>query len=171
MKNLQVRGIILLVGVFFSFGLGDGPLHFPPEEVNLRGRVIGVMDGDTFDLLKGKEQIRVRLEGIDSPEKGQPFGNNAKKALSDLCFGQVVLIVFTKKDRYGRAIAKAYLPDGRCLNEEMLRLGMAWHFKRYSDDARWAKMENAARQSRVGLWADPRPIAPWEWRSQRYKKQ
>jgi endonuclease YncB( thermonuclease family) len=79
-------------------------------------------------------------------------------------------VVFTQKERYGRVIAKAYLSDGRCLNEEMLRLGMAWHFKRYSDDARWAKMEDIARQSRVGLWADSRPVPPWEWRAQRYKK-
>ncbi len=142
----------------------------PPNAAVLNGKVIGVMDGDTFDLLKGTEQVRVRLEGIDSPEKGQPFGNNAKQALSNLCFGQPVQVVFTQKDRYGRVIAKAYLSDGRCLNEEMLRLGMAWHFKRYSDDARWAKMEDNARQSRVGLWADSRPVPPWEWRAQRYKK-
>jgi micrococcal nuclease len=170
MKYFYVRVIVLIAGMFLSFAPRETLLPSPPEKVVLRGKVIGIMDGDTFDLLNGTEKVRVRLEGIDSPEKGQPFGNNAKKALSDLCFGQNVQVAVSNKDRYGRAIARVYLTDGRCINEEMLRQGMAWHFKRYSDDARWARMENTARSARVGLWADPRPVAPWEWRSQRYKK-
>lgn len=170
MKYFSVRAMILLAGMLLSFVPRNADIHAFPEKVVLRGKVIGVMDGDTFDLLNGTEKVRVRLEGIDSPEKGQPFGNNAKKALSDLCFGKNVQVAVNNKDRYGRAIARVYLPDGRCVNEEMLRQGMAWHFKRYSNDAHWARIESSARRARKGLWADPRPVAPWEWRSQRYRK-
>lgn len=170
MQYFSVRAIVLFAGIFLSFIPKEVNAPFLPEKLVLRGKVIGVMDGDTFDLLNGTEKVRVRLEGIDAPEKGQPFGNNAKKAMSDLCFGKNVQVVASTKDRYGRMIARVYLPDGRCINEEMLRQGMAWHFKRYSNDARWARMENSARAARTGLWADPRPVAPWEWRSQRYRK-
>ena len=137
----------------------------PPGARVFEGKVVAVADGDTFTVLDGATQVRIRLEGIDAPEKGQPFSAKSKQAVSDLVFGQVVRVVQSSKDRYKRSIAKVYLQDGRCVNEEMLRLGMAWHFKRYSDDAQWAKLEQQARRSKTGLWADPKPIAPWEWRS------
>ncbi|MFZ4428246.1 MAG: thermonuclease family protein [Saprospiraceae bacterium] len=170
MKYLNLRALGLFALFTFSFAPKEASFLLPPETIILQGKVIGIMDGDTFDLLRGTEKLRVRLEGIDCPEKGQPFGNNAKQALSSLCFGQQVRVEFKSKDRYGRALARAYLSDGRCINEEMLRIGMAWHFKRYSDDARWARMEDVARRSKVGLWADARPVAPWDWRSQRRQR-
>jgi hypothetical protein len=102
--------------------------------------------------------------------QGKVIGIMDGDTLSSLCFGQQVRVEFKSKDRYGRALARAYLSDGRCINEEMLRIGMAWHFKRYSDDARWARMEDVARRSKVGLWADARPVAPWDWRSQRRQR-
>ncbi|MBK6622862.1 MAG: thermonuclease family protein [Saprospirales bacterium] len=131
-----------------------------PDEI----KVIGIADGDTFTAMKGREKIRVRLEGIDCPERGQAFGKRAGEALGDMIFGKVVRLEERGKDRYGRVLAVAWLEDGRCVNEEMLRLGMAWHFKRYNKDRRWAEMETEARLARQGLWADKNPVAPWEWR-------
>jgi micrococcal nuclease len=128
------------------------------------GKVVAVADGDTFTLLRGREQVRVRLEGIDCPEKGQPFGNNARTALSDMVFGKEVRIAQTDVDRYGRVIARVFLSDGRNVNQELLRRGLAWHYTRYSKDEEYARLEAAARKNRAGLWADTRPIAPWDWR-------
>jgi micrococcal nuclease len=137
----------------------------PPSAAPGEVRVVSIADGDTFTgLTAGKERIRIRLEGIDCPERGQAFSKNATEALSELVFDQTVRLEESSKDRYGRTIAKVYLSDGRCVNEEMIRLGMAWHFKRYSDDARWAKLEKEARKARRGLWADKSPTPPWEWR-------
>jgi micrococcal nuclease len=132
-----------------------------------QGKVVSVADGDTFTVLWNQNQIRVRLEGIDCPEKGQPFGNNAKQAVSNMVFGKVVRVEEQSKDRYKRSIAKVYLPDGRSVNEEMLRMGMAWHFKKYSSDVLYARLEQQARNAQRGLWSGANPIAPWEWRSNR----
>ena len=132
-----------------------------------QGKVVSVADGDTFTVLWNQNQIRVRLEGIDCPEKGQPFGNNAKQAVSNLVFGKVVRVEEQSKDRYKRSIARVYLPDGSSVNEEMLRIGMAWHYKKYSSDALYARLEQQSRNARRGLWSGANPIAPWEWRSNR----
>ncbi len=156
---------LLLWSIFFACTPAGNREAVPPGGRVFEGKVVAIADGDTFMVLEGTIQVRVRLEGIDCPEKGQPFGTNAKQAVSDLVFGENVRVVESSKDRNKRSIAKVYLPDGRCVNEEMLRLGMAWHFKRYSDDARWDKLEQQARRARRGLWADSDPVAPWEWRS------
>jgi len=130
-----------------------------------QGKVVSVADGDTFTVLWNQNQIRVRLEGIDCPEKGQPFGNNARQAVSGLVFGKVVKVEEQSKDRYKRSIARVYLLDGRFVNAEMLRMGMAWHYKKYSSDAEYARLEQQARRAGIGLWSDANPIAPWIWRS------
>ncbi|MGC4231467.1 MAG: thermonuclease family protein [Niabella sp.] len=128
-------------------------------------KVIGIKDGDTFVLLmNGKEQV-VRLAHIDCPEKKQPFGNKAKQYASDACFGKQVTLVHNKKyDRNKRLIAEIILHDGRNLNKELVKNGLAWHFKRYSYIESYAKLEATARKNRIGLWADKNPIAPWSWR-------
>ncbi|GAB3424410.1 thermonuclease family protein [Niabella aquatica] len=128
-------------------------------------KVIGIKDDDTFVLfMNGKEQV-IRLAHIDCPEKKQPFGNKAKQFASDACFGkQISLIHNNNYDRNKRLIAEVILKDGRNLNKELVKNGLAWHFKRYSDDTAYAALEVAARKKRVGLWADKTPIAPWNWR-------
>lgn len=128
------------------------------------GKVVGVKDGDTVEVLYQGKAIRVRLAHIDCPEKGQPYGSRAKEFASDFCFSQVVRVVQTEKpDRYGRLIAEVFL-GSQCLNKELVRAGLAWHFVKYSSDAGYARLEREARSRRVGLWSEPRAVAPWDWR-------
>lgn len=140
---------------------------------SLSGRIVGVIDGDTVDLLtESKQLVRVRLAGIDAPERGQPFGSAAKKILSDLVFSKEALMDGDKKDRYGRLVAKVVV-DGQDANLRLLSLGYAWHYKRYQSEQTgedrdlYAAAQGAAMKERLGLWRDPEPIAPWDFRASR----
>ena len=131
----------------------------------LSGRVIKVADGDTITVLtRDFTQIKVRLHGIDCPERNQDFANKAKIYTSELVFGKVVSVVALNKDRYGRTIGIVSLPDGRILNSELLRAGLAWHYKKYDSSTEWANLELEARRRKVGIWSVKNPIAPWEHR-------
>ncbi len=136
----------------------------------LTGRVVGVSDGDTITVLDASKRThKIRLLGIDSPEKKQPFGERAKQSLSDLVFDKQVTVEGSKQDRYGRDLGKIML-DGQDINLEQVRRGMAWHYKQYARDQSpqdrmaYAEAENAARQKRVGLWQDAHPVPPWSFR-------
>lgn len=136
----------------------------------LVGRVVGVLDGDTIDVLTpAKIQVRIRLAGIDAPEKRQAFGNAAKQKLSDLVFARQVTVDWTKTDRYKRTIGKV-LVNGVDANLRMVETGMAWHYKQYAkeqspaDRRLYAAAEEGARARRVGLWRDASPVAPWTFR-------
>lgn len=140
------------------------------------GRVVGVSDGDTVTVLVGgRDQVRVRLSGIDAPEKKQPFGQSAKEKMSDLVYGRDVAVEWEKKDRYGRTVG-AVLVSGQDAGLELLRAGLAWHYKKYQseqtmdDRNRYSTAEDAARRKRLGLWSDPAPSPPWEWRKHRREK-
>lgn len=141
----------------------------------LTGRVVGIADGDTLTLLDATNtQHKIRLSGIDSPEKRQPFGEHCKKSLSDLAYDRAVAIESTKLDRYGRVIGKV-LVNGQDVNLEQVRHGCGWHYKKYQneqildDRLSYNAAEELARMGRVGLWADHDPVAPWEWRKVRRK--
>ena len=127
-------------------------------------KVVGVSDGDTITVLNGKTQTKIRLHGIDCPERGQAFGNKAKQLTSELCYGQTVEVCPVDTDRYGRTVATVKLQDGRELNLELIRAGMAWHYKKYSDNKAYALAEEQARDAGVGLWRDRNPIPPWDYR-------
>ena len=135
----------------------------------LSGRVVSVANGDTLTVLdQDREQHKVRLSGIDAPEKSQPFGQRSKQSLSDLSYGRSVSVEWRKRDRYRRIVGRV-LEGGRDVNFEQVRRGMAWHYKYYqgeqdADRARYADAEIEARTARRGLWADHGPIQPWEWR-------
>lgn len=133
-------------------------------------KVIGIIDGDTMEALFENAIIKIRLAHIDAPEKRgkQPFGANAKKALSDLCFGQMVTVYAENYDRYKRLIAVIINDKKQVVNQEMIKQGMAWHFKRYSSDPIYADLEVTARKNKSGLWQDSTSIAPWEWRKANY---
>lgn len=129
------------------------------------GRVVAILDGDTIEVLHTGKAERIRLAGIDCPEKKQPFGQRAKQAASGLSFGQQVTVHPIDKDRYGRTLATVVLANGKNLNHELVRGGWCWWFTRYApDDYELEGLEQAARQARKGLWIDPRPIPPWEFR-------
>ena len=138
--------------------------------VELRGKVVGVSDGDTVTVLDAeRHQHKVRLAGIDAPEKAQAFGQASKISLSDQIFGREVAVIWDKRDRYGRIIGKISVDHlDVCL--EQVRRGMAWHYKQYARDqapddrVTYAEAEVAARAARAGLWRDVAPVAPWEWR-------
>ncbi len=128
------------------------------------GKVIRIADGDTFTMVfENGFDVRVRLNGIDSPEKKQAFSNRAKQTLSELIYDKEVKVFYESKDRYGRVLGDVYI-DNLNVNQEMVRRGMAWHFTRYSDDETLAALEKEARKNRIGLWVDPNPVAPWEFR-------
>jgi len=130
------------------------------------GKVIGIVDGDTYDiLLNGKLTVRIRMEGIDAPEKGMPFYKVAKKHLSDLCFGKQVTLKLTGKDHHDRTLAFSYLQDGTELSHEMLKAGLAWHFKEYNRDSDLDELETEARNSKLGIWQGENPMSPWENRA------
>jgi endonuclease YncB( thermonuclease family) len=126
--------------------------------------VVGVTDGDTITVLRKGRNEALRLHGIDAPEKGQAFGERAKQFTSGLAFGKTVAVRLKDRDRYGRRIGDVFLPDGRNLNQEVVRAGYAWWYRGYSADQRLAVLEAEARAARHGLWADPDPQPPWEWR-------
>lgn len=134
------------------------------------GRVIGVADGDTITVLDAaNQQHKIRLAGIDCPEKNQPYGQAAKQSMSDQVFGRDVRVESDKHDRYGRVVGKVLI-GGTDANLEQLRRGLAWHYKKYQneqpldDRIAYTQAEDAARGSGIGLWSDPAPVAPWDWR-------
>jgi endonuclease YncB( thermonuclease family) len=115
-------------------------------------------------MQKGRA-AQVRLYGIDCPEKGQAFGNNEKQATSALAFAMDVTLEIHGKDKYGRVLADVLLTDGTNVNQELVKDGMCWWYRKYApDDTTLEKLETEAREASKGLWADPHPIPPWEWR-------
>lgn len=135
------------------------------EAFAFTGEVVGVIDGDTIEVLHNGKAQRVRLHGIDCPEKGQPFGNNAKQASSALVFAQNVTLEVHGKDKYGRVLADVLLADGTNVNQELVKEGMCWWYRKYAPgDTFLEGLEHEAQMSQKGLWIDPVPIPPWEWR-------
>ena len=135
-----------------------------PQRQSFRGRVISIADGDTLTVLDGQSQRQtIRLAGIDAPERGQPFSKAAKQALGKLCFQRDVGVDVTDTDRYGRHVGWVTV-DGTSVNQQLVSLGLAWHYQQYDDRAELAISEDQARSQGRGLWADAAPIAPWEWR-------
>lgn len=133
----------------------------------VHGLVVGVHDGDSLTLLVGgKNEIKVRLEGIDAPELKQPFGSASKKALSDLVFGKTVRLEQTGKDRYKRTLGNIYV-DETWINLAMVERGMAWFFAKYSKDGKLKAAAELAQRRAVGLWREAAPQPPWEWRKKK----
>lgn len=128
-------------------------------------KVVGVTDGDTFTAInRDNLQLKIRVYGIDAPEKGQDFGKRAKQALSDYIFGKEVTIDVKKTDGWGRYVSYVYTADGKDVSLMMLKDGMAWHFKKYDLTEEYAKAEEQAKAKKVGLWSMPNPVAPWDYR-------
>jgi micrococcal nuclease len=128
------------------------------------GKVVGISDGDTIRVMRQGRAERIRLFGIDCPESRQAFGTKAKQFTSSLAFGRTVTVNSKGTDRYGRVLAEVVLPDGNNLEHEILRAGFGWWYRQYSSDPVLSKLESEARSRRRGLWADPHPISPWEYR-------
>ncbi len=136
----------------------------------LVGQVVGVTDGDTITLLDASQvQYKIRLSGIDAPEKKQAFGNASKKSLSDLVYGKVVSVNWDKQDRYGRTVGKV-LVNGTDANLAQIKNGYAWFYKKYQnelvlqDRLYYLHAQEAAELGRLGLWSDEQPTPPWDFR-------
>jgi endonuclease YncB( thermonuclease family) len=164
---LSIRFILLLAAFLFTA---------PSGADTLQGRVVAVTDGDTVKVLDASNTLwKIRLMGIDAPEKKQAFGTQSKSNLSDLIFGKTVTIEYFKQDRYGRTIGKI-LVDGVDANLQQVKAGLAWHYKKYAkeqsmqDRATYARAEDQARAERRGLWRDAEPAPPWEWRKSRKRR-
>jgi micrococcal nuclease len=133
---------------------------------NFEGRVVGIHDGDTLTVRVEGKRVRVRLDGIDAPELGQPYGKSARRSLSELCRGKSASVVERGKDEEGRIIGSV-----RCgevdANAEQVRRGMAWVYLRYLPlGSPLYELETNARLRRLGLWQGAEPVAPWKWREQ-----
>jgi endonuclease YncB( thermonuclease family) len=132
------------------------------------GHVVSVLDGDTIEVLHNNRPTRIRINGIDCPEKGQAYGQKAKHAASDLVFGKEVTLHTFGKDKYGRTIGEVILPDGTNVNHTLVKDGWCWWYRKYAPrDRVLEQLEKDAREERKGLWADPQPVPPWEWRKRR----
>lgn len=119
----------------------------------IKGKVVRVADGDTITILDSlNTQVRVRLYGIDAPEKGQDFANVAKEFTSDICFSKIVTIDVKDIDHFGRTVGIVWTDDSVNLNLELLRTGLAWHYKMFDNSDEFAQVEHLAKINKVGLW-------------------
>ncbi len=137
---------------------------------DIHGKVIAVADGDTVTVLDSESRThKIRLAGIDAPEKSQAFGQASKQALSNRVYGKTVVIDWNKRDRYGRIIGKI-IRDSQDVNLEQIKLGMAWHYKKYEneqdveDRSLYGQAEYIAQRDRIGLWREQNPVPPWDFR-------
>jgi micrococcal nuclease len=129
------------------------------------GPVVSVLDGDTLEVLHNHHLERIRLSGIDCLEKGQAYRKRAKQAVSALVFGKEVTLQTYDRDKYGRTLADMLLPNGTNVNHTLVKEGWCWWYRKYAPwNTTLDRLETEAREARRGLWVEPNPIPPWEWR-------
>ncbi len=169
---------------YIIFSLISLILYSPALADTLQGKVVKIADGDTVTILDGTgKKHRIRLAGIDAPEKDQPFGNISTQGLNKLVSGRIVTIEYEKRDRYKRIIGKVLVdPPGEvfcmaldCVKKidaglEQIKSGLAWHYKRYQmeqsevDRRLYSEAELKSRARQIGLWVSKDKIPPWQWR-------
>jgi micrococcal nuclease len=130
--------------------------------------LVKVLDGDSFVVRGPGGKVEVRLQGVDCPERDQPYGAEARQFTRDFLTGRRLAVEGLGLDDYGRLLAKVGAKD-RDLALDLVRAGLAWHYKRYSSDRDLESAERGARRAKRGLWADPRPVPPWKWRKTHQK--
>lgn len=161
MKTTQILSILFLFFLLCS----------PVNAKTVQGRVVGVTDGDTIKVLADREQIKIRLYGIDTPEKKQDFGQAATRKIKSLLTSSVS-VEEKDIDRYGRTVGIVYTSTGTNVNEEMVKAGYAWVYRKYcrsSFCSDWLDLESSARNNKMGLWQQ-KAVPPWEWRKLQRKK-
>ena len=170
-RNRQLLSLLLLVLLYLFATVVNGEV--------LYGRVVGVADGDTVTVLDAdRQRHKIRLGGIDAPEKAQPFGQRSKENLSRLVFGKDVRVEWDKRDKYKRIVGKVWVQPASCptcpmtldAGHAQITVGLAWWYRKYAkeqspaDRGAYEFSEQEAKAKRVGLWSDPAPVPPWEWR-------
>lgn len=158
----------MLIGVALAYSIS----HALAGQV-IPGKVVGITDGDTLTLLdENQTQYRIRVSGIDTPERGQAFGHVASENLAKLAFGQLAAADCQKQDRYGRWVCVVRV-NGMDVGLSQIKAGLAWHYKKYAseqtptDQDLYAKAEQEAKVTGIGLWKDADPTPPWDWRKRR----
>lgn len=162
---LLAFGFAAYAPTFTQKALADVSPQLYAKDSEIRGFVVGVMDGDTLKLLTSdRQELRIRLAEIDAPEKKQAFGEVSKRSLSDLAFNKPALVRVVNTDRYGRIVGRVYVGT-LDVNMAQVGRGLAWAYTQYLTDDRIGSLEANARKARVGLWADKQePVAPWTFR-------
>jgi len=164
-KTLTYCHLILLVSMWLQV----------PEaysETKIAGKVVHVADGDTITVLQKNQEYKIRLYGIDTPEKKQDFGAKAKAFTSDLVSQKEVAVIQKDVDRYGRVVGMVYIGK-TCINEEIVKAGFAWVYQHYCKEPfckDWIKLETQAREKGKGLWSHPNPVPPWDFRKNKRKQ-
>ena len=162
-KLINSKSALLFVSLIILFSFVTQSWFYSQSNEFLR--VIGIKDGDTVVLLTNKkEEITVRLSEIDAPEKKQAFGTVSRSFLSNLIFGKEVKLEIMGKDRYGRTLGFIYTRNGTNVNVEMVENGMAWQYLKYSKSTVLKRAQIEAKSQKLGLWRDPFPVPPWEFR-------
>jgi endonuclease YncB( thermonuclease family) len=152
MTRLLLACVVLLVFPYSSFA-------------DFSGRVVSVLDGDTIEVLHNLRPERIRLSGIDCPEKGQGYGNRAKQATSALVFGKEVMLLTHGLDKNRHTLADVILPDGTNVNHALVKAGWCWWYRKYAPENReLERLEKHAREAKQGLWINPAHVPPWQWR-------
>ena len=160
-KSLLERFFLVRHLISFSFIIA---CHYGLAQSTIHSKAIRILDGDTFEiLLNQKTSYKVRLTDIDAPEKKQDFGYVAKQKLASYIMGKEVKVIYDKLDRNKRILGHVYYQH-QSINLRMVSEGFAWHFKKYSTAPRFAQAEQRVRQLKKGLWVQPHPIAPWDFR-------
>jgi endonuclease YncB( thermonuclease family)/methylphosphotriester-DNA--protein-cysteine methyltransferase len=172
--SIRIASLLLFVLASLGLGLAQQPTTQTSNgnkvQLVIEGKVVRVSDGDTVTVLdKDNKQYKIRLAGIDAPESKQDYGQVSKDNLAKLVFGKQVTVLWDKVDKYRRTVGKI-LVDGRDINIEQVKGGFAWHYKKYEseqppeDRVTYAEAERQARAAKLGLWQDPNPTPPGEWR-------
>ena len=160
-KKIIIATFLALFAVIFA-------LFFPIQREKSGYRVSRIADGDSFTLVREGRETEVRLYGIDAPEQAQPFYRKAETFTRKMLQKGRIELKEVDRDRYGRTVAWVYV-DSQCLNKELVRHGLAWHYKHHSKDLHLARLEDSARNVKAGLWSDPLSIPPWEYRKRKGK--
>ena len=156
-----MRPLVAVVAVLVALSVG-APANAQVGE-SFDGPIVSITDGDTVSVMRDGEQVRIRVEGIDTPESDQAFGAQASAFTASLLRNKRVVVQVRDVDRYGRLVSRVQV-DGMDLSVALVTEGLAWHYTQYSDDPVLAEAEAQARVARIGLWIQSDPVAPWEFR-------
>ena len=162
MKLLKLLILIVLIAINIA-GCKNAEVNEPVAAVV--GKVVKVVDGDTLHVYSNKKTYKIRLSGIDAPERGQAYGKRAKEHLEFLVAGKQVIAIVESKDRYGRYVASVKV-QSKDVCAEMLAAGYAWHYKQYDNNKYYDELQREAKKAKRGLWLDKKPQAPWEYRKE-----
>jgi len=160
----RIIPISLIIVCYLGKFLPDELWTAPPDVRKIRLLVTRIIDGDSFEGRASGQLFRIRLNGIDAPEKKQDFYKASRTFLGQLCMDSPVQVLLIRQDRYKRWLADVYNASGVHINREMVAQGMAWHFKKYSKDSTLSRLETEARNRKRGLWQMPGQVPPWEFR-------